>query len=150
MVHLVISAVVAIVVAGVLFFLGARFLPRGALRAPAGRDAQPWDLPADRRRRADDIDELRLPVALRGYRFAETDLLLDRLADEIRARDEEIARLRGDAPVDGAGDDAGDDAVDGAVDENGDEDGDEDGDGDGDAAATAAMTPVAAADDDLD
>ncbi len=27
---------------------------------------------------------MKLPVALRGYRFAETDLLLDRLADELR------------------------------------------------------------------
>jgi hypothetical protein len=31
---------------------------------------------------------------LRGYRFAETDLLLDRLTDELRARDEEIEQLR--------------------------------------------------------
>ncbi len=37
---------------------------------------------------------VRLPVALRGYRFAETDLLLDRLAEELRARDAEIDRLR--------------------------------------------------------
>jgi len=42
---------------------------------------------------------VRLPVALRGYRFAETDLLLDRLVEELRARDEEIARLRGVPPV---------------------------------------------------
>ncbi|MEP7179803.1 MAG: hypothetical protein ABI775_11985, partial [Pseudonocardiales bacterium] len=34
------------------------------------------------------------PVALRGYRFAETDLLLDRLVEELLARDDEIARLR--------------------------------------------------------
>lgn len=110
MVHLVISAVVAIVVAGVLFFLGARFLPRGETIAPAVRDEPPWELPAERQLRAEDIDELRLPVALRGYRFAETDLLLDRLADELRQRDEEIARLRGggavvaEAPADDAGD----------------------------------------------
>ena len=38
---------------------------------------------------------MRLPVALRGYRFAETDLLLDRLAAELRVRDAEIERLRG-------------------------------------------------------
>jgi hypothetical protein len=47
---------------------------------------------------ADDVDGVRLPVALRGYRFAETDLLLDRLAAELRARDAEIARLRGEEP----------------------------------------------------
>ena len=41
---------------------------------------------------------MRLPVALRGYRFAETDLLLDRLTEELRLRDEEIARLTSPAP----------------------------------------------------
>jgi len=94
-VHLALSALVAIVAAAVLFLLGARFLPRGEQIAPAVRDEPPWELPAERSLRAEDIDEVRLPVALRGYRFAETDLLLDRLADELRARDEEIARLRG-------------------------------------------------------
>lgn len=33
-------------------------------------------------------------MALRGYRFAETDRLLDRLTDELRSRDQEIAELR--------------------------------------------------------
>ena len=69
-----------------------------------------------------DVAAVRLPVALRGYRFAETDLLLDRLADELRERDAEIARLkelrspyhvaaeraaRSDATDDSAGADAG-------------------------------------------
>jgi DivIVA domain-containing protein len=93
--HLLISAVAAVVIAGVLFLLATRFLPAGEQIAPAVRDEPPWELPAERRMTADDIDDLRLPVALRGYRFAETDLLLDRLADELRSRDEEIARLRG-------------------------------------------------------
>jgi DivIVA domain-containing protein len=98
-VHLLVSALAAILIAAVLFVLAARFLPRGEQIAPAVRDEPPWELPAERQLRAEDIDDLRLPVALRGYRFAETDLLLDRLADELRARDEEIARLRGHAPV---------------------------------------------------
>jgi hypothetical protein len=139
-VHLVISAVVAVVVAGVGLFLGARFLPRGETIAPAVRDEQPWELPAERRLRAADIDDLRLPVALRGYRFAETDLLLDRLADELRERDDEIARLRGGGPVDPAPDATATTAM-APV-------------GDADAADTAAMTPVPAAevpaDDDVD
>ncbi|HKC28322.1 MAG TPA: DivIVA domain-containing protein, partial [Jatrophihabitans sp.] len=69
--------------------------------APSVRDEPPWELPEDQAMTPDDIDAVRLPVALRGYRFAETDLLLDRLAGELRARDAEIARLRGDveAPV---------------------------------------------------
>ena len=99
MLHLVISAVAAIVIAGLLFLLATRFLPGGEQIAPAVRDEPPWDLPAERRLTAADIDELRLPVALRGYRFAETDHLLDRLAEELRTRDEEIARLRGHAPA---------------------------------------------------
>jgi DivIVA domain-containing protein len=96
--HLLISALAAIVIAGVLFLLATRFLPAGEQIAPAVRDEPPWDLPSERRLTAGDINELRLPVALRGYRFAETDLLLDRLAEELRIRDEEIARLRGHQP----------------------------------------------------
>ena len=94
MIHLLISALAAIVIAGVLFLLATRFLPGGEQIAPAVRDEPPWDLPPERRLTAGDIDELRLPVALRGYRFAETDQLLDRLAEELRTRDEEITRLR--------------------------------------------------------
>ena len=48
-----------------------------------------------------DLDRVRIPVSVRGYRFAETDDLIDRLAAEIVVRDEEIARLRsrvGDPP----------------------------------------------------
>jgi DivIVA domain-containing protein len=85
----------AIVLAAVLFVVAARFLPAGEQIAPPLRDEPPWELPPDRALSADDVDTVRLPVALRGYRFAETDLLLDRLAGELRLRDEEIARLRG-------------------------------------------------------
>ena len=98
MLHLLLYALLAIVVAGVLFLLAARFLPAGEQIAPPLRDEPPWELPAERTLHADDIDALRLPVALRGYRFAETDLLLDRLADELRARDREIEQLRGRVP----------------------------------------------------
>ncbi|WP_322870811.1 DivIVA domain-containing protein [Streptomyces goshikiensis] len=40
-----------------------------------------------------DIDALRLPVAARGYRMAEVDDVLDRLAAELAERDERIALL---------------------------------------------------------
>ena len=100
MFSLVLYALAAIVVAAVLFAVAVRFLPAGEQIAPAVRDEAPWELPAGRSLAPDDIDSVRLPVALRGYRFAETDVLLDRLAGELRARDEEIARLRGEpAPV---------------------------------------------------
>jgi DivIVA domain-containing protein len=96
--HLFLYGLLAIAIAVLLFALAARFLPAGEQIAPPLRDEPPWDLPADRPLSADDVDEVRLPVALRGYRFAETDLLLDRLAGELRARDAEIARLRAYRP----------------------------------------------------
>jgi hypothetical protein len=95
--HLVLYGLLAVVVAVGLFLLATRFLPAGEQIAPPVRDEPPWELPLDRSLQAADVDAVRLPVALRGYRFAETDLLLDRLASELRSRDEEIARLRGHA-----------------------------------------------------
>ncbi|MGW7136034.1 DivIVA domain-containing protein [Streptomyces xanthophaeus] len=51
-----------------------------------------------------DIDALRLPVAPRGYRMAEVDDVLERLAAELAERDARIAQLTavavGPAPVD--------------------------------------------------
>jgi hypothetical protein len=94
--HLLLYGLLAILLAAGLFALAARFLPAGEQIAPPLRDEPPWDLPPDRPLHPDEVDAVRLPVALRGYRFAETDLLLDRLAIELRARDEEIARLRGE------------------------------------------------------
>lgn len=91
--------VLAVVLAGVLYLLAANFLPAGEQIAPPLRDEAPWELPAAQRLDSSDVANVRLPVALRGYRFAETDQLLDRLAEEIRQRDEEIARLRGAPPA---------------------------------------------------
>ena len=95
MLHLLLYGLLAVILAGALFAAAARFLPAGEQIAPPLRDEPPWELPLERPLHPDDVDGVRLPVALRGYRFAETDLLLDRLAGELRARDEEIARLRG-------------------------------------------------------
>ena len=94
MLQLLLYALLAIIVAGALFLLATRFLPAGEQIAPPLRDEAPWELPPERRLAAEDVDGVRLPVALRGYRFAETDILLDRLAGELRDRDVEIARLR--------------------------------------------------------
>ena len=91
----VLYGVLAVVVVLVLFFLFARFLPAGEQIAPAVRDNPIWLADADAAITVDDVESLRLPVALRGYRFAETDQLLDRLAAELRKRDDEIARLKG-------------------------------------------------------
>lgn len=93
-VTLVLYAVLAIVVVGGLFLLASRLLPAGEQIAPPVRDEPIWSLPPERALVAEDVATVRLPVALRGYRFAETDLLLDRLTEELRLRDAEIARLR--------------------------------------------------------
>jgi hypothetical protein len=86
-------ALIALIVAGVLFYAVVALLPSGLTVRPQS-DQRPFELPADRRMVAEDLTALRIPVALRGYRFAETDDLIDRLAAEIVVRDEEIARLR--------------------------------------------------------
>jgi hypothetical protein len=92
--HLVLYGLLAIILAAALFLIATRFLPAGEQIAPPLRDEPPWELPGERAMRPEDVDSVRLPVALRGYRFAETDILLDRLAGELRDRDAEIARLR--------------------------------------------------------
>ncbi|WP_374207653.1 DivIVA domain-containing protein [Streptomyces sp. XM4193] len=51
------------------------------------------DLPPDRPVARTDIDSLRLPLALRGYRMEEVDDALDRLGAELSERDARIAEL---------------------------------------------------------
>jgi hypothetical protein len=98
---LLLYGLIAMIAVGLLFGLAVLVLPSGEQIAPPAPDIKPWAL-ADRPLHAEDVVDVRLPVALRGYRFAETDLLLDRLTEELRARDEEIARLLGGAPDDPA------------------------------------------------
>lgn len=113
-------ALLAIAVIAGLFALVAFVLPKGEQISPPAPDVRPWAGLPDHRLTADDVVATRLPVAVRGYRFAETDLLLDRLTDELRERDEEIARLRavarvparGDAPGDGSGEVSDDETAD--------------------------------------
>ncbi len=95
MLTLALYGLLAIVLIGALYLIAVRLLPAGEQIAPPVRDEPIWELPSERAMLAADVADVRLPVALRGYRFAETDLLLDRLVEELQARDEEIARLRG-------------------------------------------------------
>jgi DivIVA domain-containing protein len=55
--------------------------------------------------RAEAVHELRFDQAARGYRMAQVDAALERLADELAARDDEIARLRGEHLADRSSDD---------------------------------------------
>jgi hypothetical protein len=87
---------IAVIVAALLFYAVVALLPDGLSIQPQ-RDQRPFELPQDRRMVSGDLDAVRIPVALRGYRFAETDELIDRLAAEIVVRDEELARLRAEA-----------------------------------------------------
>jgi DivIVA domain-containing protein len=50
---------------------------------------------------AADIEAVRLEQATRGYRMEDVDVLVERLSQEIAARDEEIDRLRGEGPAEG-------------------------------------------------
>ncbi|HEY3714828.1 MAG TPA: DivIVA domain-containing protein [Jatrophihabitantaceae bacterium] len=102
MLTLFLYALLAIIVVAGLFALAVYVLPKGEQIAPPTPDTRPWESLPEHQLRPEDVVSARLPVALRGYRFAETDLLLDRLADELRERDDEIARLRGArASIDG-------------------------------------------------
>lgn len=49
---------------------------------------------------AQDLETVRFSPALRGYRMDEVDGLLDRLGEELRRRDDEIARLTQGATAD--------------------------------------------------
>ncbi|WP_329397433.1 DivIVA domain-containing protein [Streptomyces lydicus] len=92
------------------------------------RDSEPdrlYDpLPEDRPVARADVDAVRLPVAVRGYRMDDVDDVLDRLGAELAERDARIAELeaalagahatamggpaliQGGAPADGPGDEA--------------------------------------------
>jgi DivIVA domain-containing protein len=64
---------------------------RGAPMSEVEHDRLAVDLPADRPVTAEDLRRVRFPLALRGYRMADVDALLDRLAQE-----REAAEVRGD------------------------------------------------------
>jgi hypothetical protein len=100
MATLALYGLIALIAVAILFALGVWLLPGGEQIAPPAPDLKPWLL-AERPLTSQDVAEIKLPVALRGYRFAETDLLLDRLTEEIRTRDVEIERLRAARSDDG-------------------------------------------------
>ncbi|MET8626064.1 DivIVA domain-containing protein [Kitasatospora sp. NPDC004669] len=59
-------------------------------------------LPQDRPLSKADVDDLRLPMAVRGYRMDEVDDVLDRLGAELAYRDSRIAELEAAAHLRGA------------------------------------------------
>ncbi len=108
------GAVLGVLVVAVLLFLGASVLMgRGETQPPAELDRSPVELPDDRPVSGDDIRDLRISVAARGYRMTEVDWLLDQFADALDERDEEIASLRARLAerLEGAADPAPDDGT---------------------------------------
>jgi DivIVA domain-containing protein len=92
-------AVIVVLALGVVAVVAAG---RGTPMDPAYDDAPDSLVPAEGPLTADDLRRVRFPIALRGYRMAEVDALLDRLAEE-REQAEALAR-RADADRDAEGD----------------------------------------------
>jgi hypothetical protein len=90
---LVLYAVIAIAFAAALVALLVVVLPEDSMARPV-RDVVPLGLPVDGPLRADDVNRLRLPVTLRGYRMVDTDAVLDRLGAELDDRDRRLADLQ--------------------------------------------------------
>lgn len=85
--------IVFIVVAAVVVFaVAAAAVGRGdGLEEPFPDLERPY-LPAGTVEPAD-IDDVRFAVALRGYRMDQVDAVLDRISEELAARDQRIAAL---------------------------------------------------------
>jgi DivIVA domain-containing protein len=84
---------VVVAVAAAVFGLAAAVFGRGEEMAPLAPGATPTRLPVGDLR-GDDVRELRFPQAVRGYRMAEVDWVLDRLADELDRTGTERDHLR--------------------------------------------------------
>ncbi|GAA2776341.1 DivIVA domain-containing protein [Kitasatospora sp. CM 4170] len=94
----VIVVAMAVVVGGAaLVALGG-----GGSLPEAEQDRIAVRLPQDRPLSHDDVADIRLPMALRGYRMEEVDDVLDRLGAELAYRDARIAELEALAAVRGA------------------------------------------------
>lgn len=99
-----VTALALLGVLGVLFVAAVLATREGGELAPAPPDAADLALP-EHPLTPDDVAALRFPMAARGYRMAEVDAVLDRLAEELRDRDRRIGLLEaaaeGHAPVTG-------------------------------------------------
>lgn len=74
----------------------------GGVLPEAEHDRIAARLPQDRPLSRTDVDEIRLPMAVRGYRMDEVDDVLDRLGAELALRDTRIAELEAAAVPGGA------------------------------------------------
>jgi DivIVA domain-containing protein len=84
-----------LVAAIVIFAIFAVTIGHGGSMTQFQPDWPGKPLPEDRAVRAQDLADAQFSLAFRGYRMAEVDEALDRLAVEIAQRDEQIERLTG-------------------------------------------------------
>ncbi len=84
-----------LVAALVIFAIFAVTIGHGGSMTQFRPDWPGKPLPEDRTVRAQDLADAQFSLAFRGYRMAEVDEALDRLAVEIAQRDEQIERLTG-------------------------------------------------------
>ena len=80
-------------VLAVLFVVALVATRDGELLVDAPRDRPDPAVPAEGPVSAEDLARVRFGMALRGYRMAEVDDLLDRVGAELRERDDRIAEL---------------------------------------------------------
>ncbi|GAA1706337.1 DivIVA domain-containing protein [Fodinicola feengrottensis] len=91
--EVLIAVLVAVVLAGVLFAGAAFTIGRTPGMADPAPDMVPTSLPDDRPATGADVHALRFDVVLRGYRMAQVDDALTRLAYDIDVRDTHIRAL---------------------------------------------------------
>ena len=75
---------------GVIFAVAVVATGRGTPMASAAPDRPPFLLPAGRALTPDDLGAMRFSVVARGYRMDEVDAVLDRLREEIAAREQQL------------------------------------------------------------
>ena len=87
------TTVLGVLGALVVLFVAASVAVRDEpLLAEVPPDRRDLDLPDDRALRSEDLEQVRFGMALRGYRMAEVDAVLERLGAELLERDERLAR----------------------------------------------------------
>jgi len=99
----VVTALALLGVLCVLFVAAVLATREGGELAPAPPEVADLALP-DRPLAPEDVAALRFPMAARGYRMAEVDVALERLAEELRDRDRRIGLLEAAAEGHEAGD----------------------------------------------
>ena len=87
-----------VLVVVVLGFTAAVAVGRGGGMARAHPDRREVRLPAGRPVTGADLEDVEFSVVLRGYRMDEVDDVIERLVDELAARDARLARLEPRTP----------------------------------------------------